>query len=41
VETSLPSSRIGIAAMIEEYEFLRSNPAEFGASFTPQWKVGI
>jgi hypothetical protein len=27
VETPLPASRIGVAAMIEEYEFLRSAPA--------------
>jgi hypothetical protein len=26
VETPLPASRVGIAAMIEEYEFLRSTP---------------
>jgi hypothetical protein len=28
VESPLPASRIGIAAMIEEYEFLRSVPEE-------------
>ena len=27
VEAPLPVSRIGVAALIEEYEFLRSNPA--------------
>jgi PilZ domain len=27
VEDPLPASRIGIAAFIEEYEFLRSNPS--------------
>ena len=27
VEKPLPVSRIGVAALIEEYEFLRSNPA--------------
>ena len=27
VETPLPASRVGVAAMIEEYEFLRSAPA--------------
>jgi hypothetical protein len=27
VEKPLPLSRIGVAALIEEYEFLRSNPA--------------
>jgi hypothetical protein len=26
VETPLPSARIGVAAVIEEYEFLRANP---------------
>src|SRR5215472_18644177 len=40
VETPSPSARIGIAAMIEEYEFLRSSPnADFAAAFPPQWKV--
>jgi len=27
VEPPLPSARVGIAAVIEEYEFLRANPA--------------
>ena len=27
VEAPLPPSRIGVAALIEEYEFLRSNPS--------------
>lgn len=27
VEAPLPVSRIGVAALIEEYEFLRTNPA--------------
>lgn len=40
VETPSPSSRIGIAAMIEEYEFLRSSPnPDFARAFPPQWKV--
>jgi PilZ domain len=40
VETPSSSARIGIAAMIEEYEFLRSTPnADFTAAFPPQWKV--
>jgi hypothetical protein len=40
VETPLPSSRIGVAAMIEEYEFLRSSPSpDFVAAFPPQWKM--
>jgi len=42
VETPLPSARIGVAAMIEEYEFLRSSPApEFTAAFMQGWKMGI
>jgi hypothetical protein len=41
VETPLPSSRIGVAVMIEEYEFLRATPApDFSAAFPPQWKIG-
>jgi hypothetical protein len=40
VETPLPSSRIGVAAMIEEYEFLRSSPTpNFAAAFAQQWKM--
>jgi len=40
VEAPLPSSRIGIAAMIEEYEFLRSTPPpNFEGMFTQQWKM--
>ena len=40
VETPLPSARIGVAAMIEEYEFLRSSPTpDFTAAFTQQWKM--
>ncbi|MGC2196719.1 MAG: PilZ domain-containing protein [Terriglobales bacterium] len=40
VETPLPSARIGVAAMIEEYEFLRSTPApDFTAAFAQQWKM--
>jgi hypothetical protein len=27
VEAPLPASRVGVAAFIEEYQFLRSNPA--------------
>jgi hypothetical protein len=37
VETPLPSSRIGVAAVIEEYEFLRSNPE---SASTLQWVRG-
>jgi hypothetical protein len=40
VETPLPSTRIGVAAMIEEYEFLRSTPSpDFMATFPLQWKM--
>ena len=41
VESPLPSSRVGIAAMIEEYEFLRSSPSPdlMAALAQPQWKV--
>ena len=40
VETPLPSARIGIAAMIEEYEFLRSSPnPDFATAFPQQWKI--
>ena len=35
VESPLPASRIGIAALIEEYEFLRSSP---GPDFLSGWK---
>ena len=37
VETPLPSARIGVAAVIEEYEFLRSNPE---SASTLQWNTG-
>jgi len=37
VEAPLPSMRIGVAATIEEYEFLRSSP---GAEFATAWKIG-
>jgi len=40
VETPSPSARIGVAAMIEEYEFLRTSPnPDFTAAFPPQWKM--
>lgn len=39
VEPPLPSARIGVAALIEEYEFLRSNSSpEFFAELRDQWK---
>ena len=37
VETPLPSARIGIAAVIEEYEFLRTTPASDFASMPQAW----
>jgi hypothetical protein len=36
VEPPLPSARVGIAAVIEEYEFLRATPAEHMARFPAQ-----
>jgi hypothetical protein len=39
VETPLPSARIGIAAVIEEYEFLRTTPASDFASMPQAWKM--
>jgi hypothetical protein len=39
VEPPLPSSRIGTAAMIEDYEFLRSTGApDFLAALQSEWK---
>jgi hypothetical protein len=40
VESPLPSLRIGTAAMIEEYEFLRSNgSADFFSALQKEWKA--
>jgi hypothetical protein len=39
VETPLPSARIGIAAVIEEYEFLRTTPASDFTSMPQAWKM--
>jgi len=40
VESPLPSLRIGTAAMIEEYEFLRSNGnADFFSALQKEWKA--
>ena len=40
VENPLPSARIGVAAMIENYEFLRSNDTpDFVAALQDEWKV--
>ncbi|MGA2346063.1 MAG: PilZ domain-containing protein [Candidatus Sulfotelmatobacter sp.] len=39
VEHPLPSARIGTAAMIEDYEFLRSNGSpDFLAALQSEWK---
>jgi hypothetical protein len=39
VETPLPSSRVGVAAMIEEYEFLRTTPSPNFSSIPQAWKM--
>jgi hypothetical protein len=40
VESPLPSARIGVAAAIEEYEFLRSSPGSaFVDALQRQWKA--
>jgi len=40
VEQPLPSARIGTAAMIEDYEFLRSNGSpDFLAALQKEWKA--
>jgi hypothetical protein len=39
VETPLPSSRVGVAAMIEEYEFLRTTPSPNFSSIPQSWKM--
>jgi hypothetical protein len=40
VESPLPSARIGTAAMIEEYEFLRSNGSpDFLSALQQEWKA--
>lgn len=40
VDTPLPSSRIGVAAAIEEYEFLRTpNASAFLGALQQQWKT--
>lgn len=39
VESPLPSARVGVAAMIEDYEFLRSSgSADFLSALQRQWK---
>ena len=40
VDSALPSLRVGTAAMIEEYEFLRSNGAtDFLSALQKEWKA--
>lgn len=40
VENPLPSARVGVAAMIEDYEFLRSNGSpDFLAALQSDWKA--
>jgi hypothetical protein len=40
VESPLPSARIGVAAAIEEYEFLRTNPGSaFVTALRRQWEA--
>ena len=40
VENPLPSARIGTAAMIEDYEFLRSNGSpDFLSALQKEWKT--
>ncbi len=39
IETRLPSSRLGVAAFIEEYEFLRSSPtADYISGVRKDWE---
>lgn len=39
VESPLPSARIGVAALIEDYEFLRSSgSADFLSALQKEWK---
>jgi len=40
VESPLPSARVGTAAMIEDYEFLRSNGSpDFFSALQKEWKA--
>ena len=42
VDSSLPASRVGVAAVIEEYEFLRSPQShEFLDGLEKEWKRSI
>ena len=38
VEDPLPSARVGVAAMIEDYEFLSTTQAAMTASLQPAWQ---
>lgn len=37
-DVPLPASRVGIAALIEEYEFLRNTPEDFLNNLAAEWK---
>ncbi len=39
VESPLPSLRIGTAALIEDYEFLRSGGGDFLSALQKEWKA--
>jgi len=39
VESPLPSARIGVAAMIENYEFLRTNGTGLLSNLEKDWKA--
>jgi hypothetical protein len=39
VESPLPSARVGTAAMIEDYEFLRSGGGDFLSALQSNWKT--
>jgi hypothetical protein len=42
VDSPLPSARVGTAAMIEEYEFLRTNgSADFLTALQKEWKAAL
>jgi len=38
-DSPLPSSRVGTAAMIEDYEFLRSGDSDFFGALQKEWKT--
>ena len=39
VDDPLPSARVGVAALIEDYEFLRTHPSDFADTLQPEWKI--